>query len=144
MKKFFVAVFCLVFTVAFATVTEKLSDEVRPLYRTLLTDKNYEKKKAAVEQLKALYVKTKMPEIIDVAIDLLKYSYEHKNFREDNQVMYYNDRIAMRLVDILKLSRDPKCFGVLLTIVVARQHTDTTIMHAWDAIKNIDWKMVQK
>ncbi len=118
-----------------------MSPELQKLYRTLSLGDNYEQKKAAVLRMQKMYEESPDMILIDTAIDLLNHSYDFVDFNEQDQVLYYNDKIAKELVVLVSKSRHPKAFVALLEIVTKRKHTDDTIREAWKAIKNLDWKL---
>jgi len=109
-------------------------------YSILQSDNaSYSKKKGAVKSLEDIWQKNKSPIVLDVAIKLLTYNFDKEHFREDDQKMYNNDRIAQALIEMLGKTRSPEAFRVLAVYVSKQNHTEATIRAAWKAIQNIDW-----
>ncbi len=132
-KKILFILLVLCFTNVFASSEEELLNA----YRVLKRIGEYENKK------KAILVFQKYPDrrrVIAMATDLLTYSYDNPNFKENDQVAFYDDVIAEELVKILDKERLPSNFPAFLRIVLySHRHRDQTVKAAWQGIKNIDW-----
>jgi hypothetical protein len=128
----------------YGDITHQLPPEIRTLYRTLMQSENHDAKRAAAASLREIYEETRSEDVIDVIIDLMRFTYNHNNFSEQNQRMFYDDMIAMRLIEILEISKDPRVFPTLIRVVARRNHTQRTIDAAWKAIKAIDWSKENK
>ncbi len=81
----------------------------------------------------------KDPKISEVLINLIRYDYNYKNFKEDDQHMYRDDRVVEAIVNALGEIGDPKAFTALLQIVVQQNHRQATIKAAWAAIEKLKW-----
>lgn len=113
-------------------------------YSILQSDNaSYSKKKGAVKSLKEIWENSKDPIVLDVAIKLLTYNFDKEHFRENDQKMYNNDRIAQVLIELLGKTRSPESFRVLAIYVSKQNHTEATIRAAWKAIQNIDWSQTK-
>ncbi len=99
----------------------------------------FQQKQEAAALLRQDFQQTGSTNIVLAVKDLLKFRYDVANFREDNNSMFYDDRIAEELIRIIDSSRNPVAFEVLVTYVSKRNHRLSTINAAWAAIKNIDW-----
>lgn len=102
---------------------------------------SFDEKEQAVALFKQNYAEKHSSGILNAVTDLLKFRYDVPNFREDNNAMFYDDRIAEELIRILADAKDPRGFEVLVTYVSKRNHRMATINTAWSAIKNIDWSL---
>ncbi len=112
-------------------------DEIAKAYRTLVKNGIYEDKKKALKSFSDNYTNDRVIDIID---NLLEYFYTNPDFKEDDQVMYYDDVIAEGLVRILLKNGSSKSFPVLLNIVLDnRHHRDQTVKAAWETIEAIHW-----
>ncbi len=140
-KYLIISVMILCAGVSWPQNTVSMSPELQKIYRTLSLGQNYELKKDAVNSLNKMYDESKDMIYVDTAIDLLEHSYDPVAFNEEDQVMYYDDRIARELVKLVNKSRHPKAFVVLIQIVTKRNHTDDTIKAAWKAIRELDWSL---
>lgn len=117
-----------------------LTEPLKNAYRVLINlNSPYSEKQKAADYLYEVYIKNSDPTIVQLVVDLLTYTYDQDDFREDDNFKYHNDIIARRLIEILTLARDPLGFQVLVTYVIKANHTRDTIMEAWNAIKAIDW-----
>ncbi len=113
------------------------SDELLESHQILKKTGEYEKKKKALSYLVKSQERKRVGEMI---IDLLTYTYDNPEFREDNQVAYYDDVIAEELIKILEKDKSPQSFPILLRVVLYnRRHREQTVKAAWQAIKSIDW-----
>jgi len=112
-------------------------DELLQAQQILKKSGEYEKKKKAVE----VFLKsTEKERVINMINDMLIYNYDNPNFREDDQIAYYDDVIAEQLIKILEREKSPSSFPVLLRIVLYnKRHRDLTVKAAWKAIAAIDW-----
>ncbi|MEJ5284128.1 MAG: hypothetical protein ACP5Q5_03080 [Brevinematia bacterium] len=132
-KKLFFIGLILTFSSIFATS----EDDLLNAYRILKKIGEYENKK------KAILVFQKFPDrkrVIAMVVDLLTYNYDNPNFRENDQVAFYDDVIAEELVKILDKERLPSNFPAFLRIVLySNRHREQTVKAAWQGIKNIDW-----
>ncbi len=112
-------------------------EEFLNAYRILKKTGEYENKKKALTIFRKFPDKKRMSLMI---ADLILYNYDNPNFRENDQVAYYDDIIAEELIKILAEERDPKNFPVFLRVVLySNRHREQTIKAGWEAIKKIDW-----
>lgn len=112
-------------------------DELTQAYRIFNKTGNYEDKKSILDIYKKNY---QNPRVVDMIVDLLTYTYNNPEFREDNQEQYYDDVIAGELVKILGKNGSPKGVSALLKIVLHnRNHRDLTVQEAWKALMSIQW-----
>ncbi len=125
----------LIFT--FSSIFATSEDDLLNAYRVLKKTGEYENKK------KAILVFQKFPDrkrVVAMAVDLLTYNYDNPNFRENDQVAFYDDVIAEELVKILDKERLSSNFPAFLRIVLySNRHREQTVKAAWQGIKNIDW-----
>lgn len=76
---------------------------------------------------------------IDKMINLVRYDYNHQNFRENNQKMYNDDRVVEAIAKAMGKRGNPKFFPALLQIVTKRNHREETINAAWVAMELLKW-----
>lgn len=112
-------------------------DKIAAAYRVFLRNGNYKEKK---DHMKAFLENYNSDRVIDLTVNLLMYYYDDPGFRENDQVMYYDDVIAEDLIKILGKSGSKKGFPALLRVVLYdKHHRDTTVKEAWNAINVIHW-----
>lgn len=139
MFKYIVSVFLILFSFTFFHAQNELTDDLYDAYYVLAGNSGYYKKLDSVEYLLEEYKETENKQIISLIIQLLEFQYERKDFKEDDDKMYYNDVIAEKLINILEYSQSPYAFEVLLDVVIHQNHRWDTVLAAWDAIDDIDW-----
>lgn len=124
----------------YAQFPQNLPANVKIAYRTLLTSDSYPDKQDAAIALKKYFEENGSVAIVDIANSLIIYTYSYKNYKANNSKMYYNDKIACILIEILELSQSPDSFYTLVLVVSRRNnHNEETVNAAWRAIKAIDW-----
>ncbi|MGC8765053.1 MAG: hypothetical protein ACP5QT_04130 [Brevinematia bacterium] len=121
----------------FLSVSQVALDDVLQAHQILKKTGEYEKKKMAL----SYFLKEKdRKRVTDLIIDLLTYTYDNPDFRENDQVAFYDDVIAEELIKILEKEKRPEAFPALLKVVLySRRHRDQTVKAAWRAIEAIDW-----
>ena len=120
-------------------ISEVQNEELLSAYNTLKKVGEYEKKRKALEIFSKNYNNEK---VISMLVDLLMYNYDNPDFKENNQVAYYDDVIAEEIIKILTKSGHPSSFPVLLRYVLYnKRHREATVNAAWKAIKNINWNL---
>lgn len=132
----------LVSTALWAQERGGLNEAEYQAYVTLQSRETpFEKKLEAVALFKQNYTETRSVGILLAVTDLLRFRYDVANFKEENNAMFYDDRVAEELIRILIESRDPRGFEVLVAYVSKRNHRLATLNAAWAAIQNIDWNL---
>lgn len=121
----------------FLLVSPIYSDELLDAHQILKKTGEYERKKIALNY----FIKSgERKKVINLIMDLLNYTYDNPNFRENDQIAFYDDVIAEELIKILEKEKKPETFPVLLRVVLySNRHREQTVKTAWRAIKAIDW-----
>jgi len=140
---------CLVFaTIAYGQTKEKartIADlrigaetEMETAMRVLKMQGEYEKKRIV---LPVISQNIQNPTIRDMVKDLLLHYYQNERFKEEDQVLFYDDVIAEELLKILGSTRSPEIFPVLLQFALYdKRHRDATVKTAWKLMQAIEWK----
>jgi len=135
----FVAILSLLLFATNLLISEVQNEELLQAYNNLKKAGEYEKKKKALEVFTKNYNNEK---VISMLVDLLMYNYDNPDFKENDQVAFYDDVIAEEIIKILTKSGHPSAFPALLRYVLYnKRHRDATVNAAWKAIKNIDWNL---
>ncbi len=140
-------VFCILFFVFSSgwSLTSENKQKAQAAYATLSGNRaSFRKKKEAVSALEDIWKTDHDTVILDSIVKLLTYAFDRDHFREDDQKMYYDDRIAESLINLLSKTRSPTGFRILAIYVSKQNHTDATVRAAWKAIQNIDWSQQKK
>ena len=122
--------------IAINYVGDKKDPKYADTFASIITyDRNIDLRIAAAQAL----AKVGGKDAIKVLVGLIRYKYNYKNFREDNQKMYNDDLVVEGIVKALGDIGDPLAFPALLEIVTKQNHRDATIAAAWDAMNKIKW-----
>ena len=113
------------------------TDDLTRAYRILSKKGNYEDKKAV---LGVFQEDPANERVVAMCVDLLIYNYTAENFKENDQVMYYDDVIAEELIRILGKGRSKTAAPALLKVALQNKlHRELTILEAWKSLQNIEW-----
>lgn len=123
------------------TITELrigMETELETAIRILKLQGEYEKKRLALPIIAA---SIQDPVTFNLVKDLLLHYYQNPRFKEEDQVMFYDDVIAEELLKILGSTRSPEIFPVVLQFALYdKWHRDTTVKTAWKLMQSIEWK----
>lgn len=113
------------------------AESFKRAYLVFLKNGDYDEKLKMVKVFDSNYTNGT---VIDMTIDLLDHFYDHEDFAENDQIMYYDDVIAGDLVKILAKSGSKKGFPALLKIALhPSRHRDETVKEAWKGLEEIKW-----
>jgi hypothetical protein len=113
------------------------ADDLEKAYRVLIRTGNYEEKKKALIYFKKNYQSER---VVAMIVDLISYYYDDPLFKENNQIMYYDDVVAEELVKLLGKNGNYRGFPALLKVVLySDRHRETTVKESWNAIKSLKW-----
>lgn len=112
--------------------------EMETAIRILKMQGEYEKKRLALPVIAA---NIQDPTTFGIVKDLLLHYYQNPRFKEEDQVMFYDDVIAEELLKILGSTRSPEIFPVVLQFALYdKWHRDATVKTAWKLMQSIEWK----
>ena len=122
--------------IAINYVGDKKDPKYSDAFASIITFEKYVDIRVAAAQALA---KIGGKDAIKVLVNLVRYKYNYKNFREDNQQMYNDDRVVEGITKALGDIGDPIAFPALLEIVTKQNHRDATITAAWGAMNKLKW-----
>ncbi|MCX7883204.1 MAG: hypothetical protein N2314_08290 [Brevinematales bacterium] len=112
--------------------------EMETALRILKTQGEYEKKRLALPVIAA---NIQDPATFALVKDLLLHYYQNPRFKEEDQVMFYDDVIAEELLKILGTTKSPEIFPVVLQFALYdKWHREATVKTAWKLMQSIEWK----
>lgn len=112
--------------------------EMETAIRILKTKGEYEKKRLA---LPIIATNIHDPITFGIVKDLLLHYYQNPRFKEEDQVMFYDDVIAEELLKIIGSTKLPEIFPIVLQFCLYdKWHRDATVKTAWRLMQSIEWK----